>query len=667
MVVEENKKQESNSEKNKEKKLKNNNQTQGTKKNNTKNTTNNNSKNKNQNTTNNTNKKSNTTQNNNSLESKKTVKNTTNKTSNNNSKNKNENKQTIVATYENPKKANIKKENINNIQENIKKSEKNISDNKSTSEEKRKETLDNALNKIDINKEKIALQNEISNNEKKSPTEKEKIKGNKNSDKPKKKKPVFKIVIIAFLLILIILISAFSIFTYFNNNPSLIAKGVYIDEINVSQMTKDEAKAKVEEYYLEKLSHDISLSHGEYEAFIKSSEISLEYDINSAINNAFSIGKNGNIFEDDLEILKSILNGVSITPNYKYNQDSLKAILDNFSKELPDHVIENNYYIEDDNLIITLGTVGKAIDIPDTMNQIESTFKDLSFTNKKIEIDTITKEPEKLDISKIHSEIKKDAKDAYYTTNPYVVYPSENGVDFKISEEEALDLVSNSTEKEVQIPLKTLYPNVTTNMIGSEAFPDLLGTYSTKYVNNKDRTTNLTLAAKKINGCVLLPGETFSYNTVVGERTIAAGYKSAAIYQNGEVVQGLGGGICQISTTLFNAALLANLDIVELHNHQFVPSYVTAGRDATVVYGVKDFKFKNTRKYAIKIECSVSNGIAKFNIWGVKEPVEYDVSVSASVTSRTSSYIKSATYRTLKLNGETVKTEKISNYTYKVH
>ena len=128
-----------------------------------------------------------------------------------------------------------------------------------------------------------------------------------------------------------------------------------------------------------------------------------------------------------------------------------------------------------------------------------------------------------------------------------------------------------------------------------------------------------------------------------------------------------GGGICQISSTLFNAVLFANLGIVELHNHQFVPSYVTAGRDATVVYGVKDFQFKNTRNYAIKITCSVSNGVAQFNIWGLKEDTEYDVDVYADVTSRTSSYIKSSTYRTLKLNGQIVNTEKIANFTYKVH
>ena len=130
-------------------------------------------------------------------------------------------------------------------------------------------------------------------------------------------------------------------------------------------------------------------------------------------------------------------------------------------------------------------------------------------------------------------------------------------------------------------------------MISTEAFPDTLSEFSTRYAaSNVNRTTNLRLAANQINGTVLMRGETFSYNDGVGERTIAAGYKEAPIYVSGRVEDGLGGGICQITTTLYNAAVFANLEIVERTNHQFVPSYVGAGRDATVVYGAIDFKFK---------------------------------------------------------------------------
>ena len=481
-----------------------------------------------------------------------------------------------------------------------------------------------------------------------------------------KSKGVLSIILIILSVFLVLVLIAFVALTFYNyKNKNVIAKGVSINSIDLSYCTKDEAKERINNYYTEQLLNDITLVYNDYKTFIKTSEIELNYDIDSAVDYAFSYGKNGNVFQDDYHILASLIKNKNITPVYTLNQELLTKFLNNISTELPGAIIESSHYIDGNKLIITKGTPGNVVNIESTTNNIKSQLTNLSYINNPITIEVKTQTPKEINVEEIYKDIHKEPKDAYYTKDPYSIFPSENGIDFKISIDEAKQLVQNS-EAECEVPLKVLYPNVTTNMIGQEAFPDLLGSFSTNYVSNPDRTTNLRLAANKINGTVLMPGEVFSYNGIVGERTISAGYKNAAIYQNGEVVDGLGGGICQISTTLYNAALFANLEMVELYNHQFVPSYVTAGRDATVVYGVKDFKFKNSRKYAIKITCSVSGGVAKFQIWGVKEPTEYDVSVYANV-SRTASYIKATTYRTLKLNGETVKTEKIANSTYKVH
>ena len=205
-------------------------------------------------------------------------------------------------------------------------------------------------------------------------------------------------------------------------------------------------------------------------------------------------------------------------------------------------------------------------------------------------------------------------------------------------------------------------------MVGSEAFPNLLSTFSTNYnANQTNRTTNLRLAANKINGTVLMPGQTFSYNKVVGNRTTAAGYKEAGTYVNGQIVDGVGGGICQITTTLYNAVLYANLDIVQRTNHQFIPSYSTASRDATVVYGAIDFQFKNNREYPIKIYCSVSGGVAKCNIFGVKTANDYEVQLTSRITSTTSNAIYSEAYKILKKNGTVVSTTLLSKDKYLRH
>ena len=263
----------------------------------------------------------------------------------------------------------------------------------------------------------------------------------------------------------------------------------------------------------------------------------------------------------------------------------------------------------------------------------------------------------------------------------------EIGVDFAISMDEAKKIIEEE-KNEYTIPLKITIPNITTDKLGSEAFPDLLGSYSTKYDGgNSDRTTNLRLAVGKLNGTVVNPGQTFSYNATLGERSIAAGYKEAKVYQGGKVVDGIGGGICQISSTLYNAVVYANLEVVSRRNHGFMTSYASAGRDATVVYGAIDFKFKNTRKYPIKIVGSVKNGIAKIDIYGVKEDPEYKVEFQTSVTDTipyTVTYIddetlpvgkevveqkgangcKSVTYKVLYLNGAAVSKKMLSSDTY---
>ena len=473
---------------------------------------------------------------------------------------------------------------------------------------------------------------------------------------------------IFFGIILFILITIFVIFSYYNSNKNTISNKIYINGIDVSNLSKSQAEKKVQKYYDDNiLSKDIVLIHNDYQTFIKPSEINLAFDIKSAVNYAYSIGKDGNIFKNNYDIFDALLNGINIVPTYTLNNETLNEILNKISSELPDSVVESSYYKEGNNLIITKGKEGNVVDVSKTSAIIQSNIGNLKFLDNKIEINVMPQKPSEVNLEEVHSKIYKKATDAKFTKNPYSLTPSSNGVDFNISMEKAQEKLDKA-EKECVIPLKILYPKVTTNDIGMDAFPNKLATFSTSYYSsNVNRTTNLRLAANKINGTVLLPGETFSYNEVVGERTISAGYKEAPTYVNGEVVDGLGGGICQISTTLFNCALLANLKIEELYNHQFVPSYVGAGRDATVVYGMKDFKFSNSRDYAIKITCSVSGGIARFNIYGVKQKTEYNVSISSSITSRTDSYIKSVTYRILRLKGKTIKREKIYNCTYKVH
>ena len=475
---------------------------------------------------------------------------------------------------------------------------------------------------------------------------------------------VLGIVFISFIVIFFILFLGITL--YISSSDKIIT-GIYIKGVEVAGLTKEQAIEKVTNEFNNVLPNNLTVVHGEYETQLNLEDLGANLNIEEAVNRAYNIGRDSNIFKNMGTIIKNLVSVNDLNLNVTVNTEQCTSILNDISTKLPDTVVQSSYYVEGNKLIITRGKSGNVVDVTPSIENIKNKIQDLTYASSKIELVTVAKDPEAIDIDKIHNEIYKEPVNAYYTTNPYVVYPHENGVDFNISVDEAKAML-NEVKDEYEIPLKYTAPSVTTNMIGTEAFPDLLAKFSTNYnARDTDRTTNLRLAAEKINGTVLMPGETFSYNTVVGERTIAAGYKEAAMYQNGEVVDGLGGGICQISTTLYNAVLYSNLEIVERKNHQFVPSYASAGRDATVVYGSIDFKFKNTRNYPVKILCTVSGGVAKCEIYGLKENPDYDVEITSRVTETTATSIKSETYKTVRQNGQVISSERINKDTYKRH
>jgi len=474
---------------------------------------------------------------------------------------------------------------------------------------------------------------------------------------------LFAILLCVFLLIII---TCFLIFAFSLKGNSNILSGIYIKNVDVSNLSKQDAKSKIEMYLKSKIPEEIVLKHGDYEATISTAQLDIKFDTTSAIKVAYSLGRSGNIFSDGFEALGTMFFNKNVEPTLNFDEESLSKMLKDISAKLPDKVIESGYYIDGNNLILNKGAQGNVIDVEAMSKVIKNNIADLNLNNS-IDIITKTAEPDLLDIKAIYNEVHKDAIDASYTIEPRSVTPSKNGIDFAISLEEAIAKL-NESEKECVIPLKVVYPKVTNNMIGNDAFPDELSKFTTYYdARNYNRTTNLILAANKINGTVLMPGEVFSYNQVVGERTIAAGYKEAPIYVNGKVEDGLGGGICQITTTLYNAVVYANLEVTDRSNHQFVPSYVGAGRDATVVYGAIDFKFKNNRDYPIKIVCSVNGGVATFQILGLRTDNDYDVEIYSKITGQTANTTNSQTYKILRKNGVVVEEKLLSKDTYKRH
>ena len=518
-----------------------------------------------------------------------------------------------------------------------------------------------------------------------NPKKQEKEMSKMENDKTKKSKRKYVIISVIIGILLIVGVFISTIFALINISNENIVKGVSISGIDVSGLSKEEAKTKIESTYKEKKEKDIKLKHGEYETTLNPVLMEVNYKIDEAVENAYSIGKSSNIFVNNYDILFALISKKDIPVEMTLNEEVTKQTIEDMNINLPDVVIESSYSVEDDELIISKGKAGIIIDTDSLLTQVKERLNNTNASDDVIEIPVVNKEPDSIDIDKIHEEVYQEAQDAYIVEEPFEVHPEVEGIDFDV--EAAKELLKEDKEEYV-IPLIITEPEITIDELGEEAFPNQLATFTTRYdVSDVDRTTNLRLACQKINGTVLLAGETFSYNDVVGARTVAAGYKNAKIYEAGQVVDGLGGGICQISSTLYNAALLANLEIVERRNHQFVTSYVPAGRDATVVYGSTDFKFKNTRQYPIRIVATANAGIATISIYGIKEENEYTFKFSTKTISTipySTQYIDDSTlpqgtevvkqkgtnglitetYITKLLNGKTISTELLSRDTY---
>lgn len=471
------------------------------------------------------------------------------------------------------------------------------------------------------------------------------------------KKTIIKIAIIISIVILLIIIFS-TIFAIVNINNNNIVSGVKIKGIDLSGLSREEAKNKIEMIYNDKKENDILLKHEDYEATINSELLEVNYNIDKAIDEAISVGKDSNIIINNYNILFALMGKKDINIDLTINEEIAKQTIEDIGTNIPGAVVEPDYYVENDKLIITKGKEGKKVNIEELLKKIKSKLEDITSNENYIEIPVINKIPEEINIEKIHEEIYKQVQDAYYTKDPFTIHPEVEGIDFNVDEAKK---ILQEEKEQYEIQLTITKPKVTISQIGSEAFPDLLATYSTNYDGgNVDRTTNLRIACQKINEKVVLPGEIFSYNKALGERTVAAGYKNAKVYENGQVVDGIGGGICQISSTLYNSVLMSNMEATERRNHMFVTSYTPAGRDATVVYGITDFKFKNTRQNAIKIKANCSNGVATVSIYGIKEENEYKVSFNTKTISTIPYTVKYVNDNTLP-NGQEKVSQKGAN------
>ena len=231
-------------------------------------------------------------------------------------------------------------------------------------------------------------------------------------------------------------------------------------------------------------------------------------------------------------------------------------------------------------------------------------------------------------VDKIEEDLYQEAKDASleFNSGSFVVSKAMPGITLKKSDliNQIVDSINNPGN--IQIPVDIVEPKITEDLLGR--VNGIIGQFSTSFKGSSSgRIQNIRQSAKAVSNLLVLPGEEFSFNELVGPIGPSTGYTEAPVIVNGELTPGLGGGVCQSSTTLYNALLLSDVKIVERHPHSIAAAYVPRGTDGAVARGYLDLKFMNNFDFPIYIHSSISGNTIQFYVYGDKNSKDYSVKI----------------------------------------
>lgn len=319
--------------------------------------------------------------------------------------------------------------------------------------------------------------------------------------------------------------------------------------------------------------------------------------------------------------LQGLFQETQVLPSYR-DGESLDTILDQVEEKLGREPVEPTWESDETQLTLTQGQPGNRVDreaikaqVFDYLGRDEMVTLEGAEPQFTVRLEQLL--PQALDMNQVLSQVEREVQDAKFDKEAKVFQTDHTGLTFDpVAAQTFFDNLAWGTTE--TYPLDITQPAVTVEDLTPKLYQDVLGSCTTNISGSSNRVENIRLAAQYFSGTVLMPGEEFSYNGTVGRRTSARGFLPAPAYVGGETVQETGGGVCQGSSTIYLATLRANLEIVERYPHGYITRYVPDGMDATVYYGVKDFRFKNNTPFPVKVVGTVSGRTLTVNILGTK-------------------------------------------------
>ncbi|MGN0181845.1 MAG: VanW family protein [Candidatus Ornithomonoglobus sp.] len=483
--------------------------------------------------------------------------------------------------------------------------------------------------------------------------------------KTRRKHILPKLILIIFI---IIVLCCAGLYTYgcLTVSSDRIGNNVYIEDIDVGNLTSDEALARLRQSDLMS-NRAITLTCNSYSVSLNCADAGLTPKIEDTVAKAMRYGKSGDMFYDGFENTLLLFKRHTIIPDADVNEALLREKITEFGNSIYGELTRHSLEIGDGVVVCTPGHSGFDNNTDAAYSEILGGLKNDQYT-----IPIVLKEghPDPITANDVNNFVYCDPADAYYKKeNGTIVIENEvYGRYLDLSETESLisGLVENGDV--IYIPYYTTAPEITAEQLGAKLFNAVIGSYSTSYgTSSANRCANIANAASKINETVLMPGDVFSFNNTVGPRSAANGFYTAKEYVNGDTVDGIGGGTCQVSSTLYNAVLYSDLSIVSRTNHMFPVDYCPIGQDATVADTGVDFKFVNSMNYPIKISAVTSGYTVTVSIIGTERDDPRTVKIENTTTKSGSDTSVHSVRYVYNSAGELIQTDDLGNSYYMAH
>lgn len=459
----------------------------------------------------------------------------------------------------------------------------------------------------------------------------------KHSKKSKKKKSnrVGGIIAVTVALIAIVFFLAAG-YLYIQNMEmnGVILENISVAGVNVGGMTQAQAIDAVRQ------ATDTTYRQIPMEVSVLDSKVQIptscvgSLNVTGAVREAYKFGNSGSPEKRKKEQEIAMNDGyiVDLTPYLNIQEEQIRRLLsklgENYNTTLNQSTFEITGEYPKQKLVVKLGTPEYGLDLNALYKSVLAAY---SANHFQVEGKCGMLLPEPINLEEIAAKYYKAPVDASFNTEDYQVVEGVDGYGLNVENAKKI-LEEAKYGTTVEIPFEKIAPEVSAETLKNLLYRDTLATYTAEAKSDSDRDVNLRLACEAINGTILLPDDVFSYNDQLGERTKAKGYRPGPSYYNGNVVDTIGGGICQVSSALYYCTLVAELETIARDSHGFYPGYVPLGMDATVSWGSIDFRFRNTTDYPIRIDAEASGGIVTVTLVGT-EIRDYRVELECEVVS----------------------------------